>query len=131
MLSRPSPCVFFLFLFLFNAPSSVGKPLLTHADTFSMVVRLHNIPGRSLEKSHPSEPAFFLGRLSLFFSPIMAAIHTPTHRGRGRSANHPSRDLGGKNYVPPTTHRHTRLTVPAHHTCPHMPAEIVNCPPEI
>lgn len=52
--------LFFFLFFLFFTPSSpVSKPPLTRADTLSVLVRLHSVPSRSLEKSHPS-----------FFSPF-------------------------------------------------------------
>lgn len=87
MWTRPITLCFLLF-FAFSsfvlAPSySIGKPLLTHADTLSVLVRLHDVPSRSLEKSHTTEPSFPFGPPS----PIMSGIRTPTHLGRGRAAH--------------------------------------------
>lgn len=84
--AQPHPVFLFLFsfpfplfiLFSFAASSSVGTPQLTRADRPSVLVRLHSVPSRSLEKSHPSffSSSSFPGGQPV--SPIMSGIHTPT-----------------------------------------------------
>lgn len=147
---RLSSCVsflFFLFLFIlssFAASSSVGKPPLTHADRLSVLVRLHSVPSRSLEKSHPSFFSPFPGPIS----PITSGIHTPTetvvegahrlpHRGIMvvRTMYNQQRDETLVLPLPPTPPTHSRAgppprrTPPPHTTHTEMPAENVNSHP--
>lgn len=102
-------------LFSFAASSSVGTPQLTRADRPSVLVRLHSVPSRSLEKSHPS----FFAPLPLgegnHFAYHVWNPHTDGNRGSGggRRPTASSGDHGGKNYVQPTGNgRDTRLTHP-------------------
>lgn len=124
-----TPCFFFSFsvfiLFSFAASSSVGTPQLTRADRLSVLVRLHSVPSRSLEKSHPS-----------FFSPFPGGNHLAYHvwnphtdgnrgSGGGRRPTASSGDHGGKNYVQPTATDET-LVLPSP---PAPPTHTISYPP--